>query len=58
MKELEGRVALLCESEEVVVEDELEEGVTIEDEELLTRVDQDIHPPGCKERVEQGDVRK
>lgn len=45
VEELERRVARAREREERVVEDELEQGVTVEDEKLLTRVDQDVHPP-------------
>lgn len=45
VEELERRVAAAPEREERVVEDELEEGVAVEDEELLTGVDEDVHPP-------------
>lgn len=44
VQELQAGVAVPGVGEEVVVEDELDEGVSVEDEQFLARVDQDVHP--------------
>lgn len=44
VQELQAGVSVPGVGEEVVVEDELDEGVSVEDEQFLARVDQDVHP--------------
>lgn len=44
VQELQAGIGVPGVGEEVVVEDVLDEGVSVEDEQLLARVDQDVHP--------------